>query len=132
MPFAPLLPLRSCEDQLVEVITDIFILCLLQTEVPTCFKKTTIIPVPKKTHAIKTKELMIAFRKKGGEHAPICSAEVERVESVKFSGVTDHKKLQKVMRTAQTITEADIPSMDSIYTSRCCGKAANIKVPSHP
>eukprot|EP00061_Rhincodon_typus_P009821 g33615.t1 len=36
--------LRPCEDQLVEVFTDIFNLSLLQAEVPTCFKKTTITP----------------------------------------------------------------------------------------
>eukprot|EP00061_Rhincodon_typus_P002468 g17646.t1 len=41
-----------CVDQLAEVFTDIFNLSLLQTNVPTCFKKTTIIPVPKKTHAV--------------------------------------------------------------------------------
>eukprot|EP00061_Rhincodon_typus_P004424 g22531.t1 len=34
-----------------EVFSDIFNLSLLQTKVPTCFKKTTIIPLPKKTHA---------------------------------------------------------------------------------
>eukprot|EP00061_Rhincodon_typus_P004692 g23199.t1 len=45
----------------------------------------------------------------------------------------DDKKLQKVVRTAQTITEANLLSMDSIYTARCRRKAANIiKGPSHP
>eukprot|EP00061_Rhincodon_typus_P013993 g40727.t1 len=45
----------------------------------------------------------------------------------------DHKELQKVVCTAQTITKANLPSMDSIYTARCCGKVANIiKDPSHP
>eukprot|EP00061_Rhincodon_typus_P016240 g44349.t1 len=45
----------------------------------------------------------------------------------------DHKKLRKVMSTAQSIMEAKLPSMDSIYTARCHGKAANIiKDPSHP
>eukprot|EP00061_Rhincodon_typus_P006385 g26976.t1 len=38
----------------------------------------------------------------------------------------DHKKLQKVVCAAQTIKEANLPSMDSIYTARCCGKTANI------
>eukprot|EP00061_Rhincodon_typus_P010302 g34493.t1 len=47
----PVRALRSCADQLVEVFTDIFYLSLLQAEVPTCFKKTTI-PVPKKTRAV--------------------------------------------------------------------------------
>eukprot|EP00061_Rhincodon_typus_P013952 g40658.t1 len=37
----------------------------------------------------------------------------------------DRKKLQKVMCTAQIVTEANLPSMDSIYTARCHGKAAN-------
>eukprot|EP00061_Rhincodon_typus_P001080 g13662.t1 len=38
----------------------------------------------------ETKELIIDFRKKGGEHAPIYinGTEVERVESVKFLRVT--------------------------------------------
>eukprot|EP00061_Rhincodon_typus_P011256 g36142.t1 len=41
----------------------------------------------------------------------------------------DRKKLQNVM----CITEANLPSMDSNYTARCCGKAANIiKDPLHP
>eukprot|EP00061_Rhincodon_typus_P007484 g29226.t1 len=44
--------LRSCADHLAKVFTDIFNLTLLQPEVPTCFKKTTIIPVPKKTHTV--------------------------------------------------------------------------------
>eukprot|EP00061_Rhincodon_typus_P002070 g16538.t1 len=35
---------RSSVDQLVEVFTNIFNISLQQVEVPTCFKKTTIIP----------------------------------------------------------------------------------------
>eukprot|EP00061_Rhincodon_typus_P012385 g38085.t1 len=87
-----------------------------------------------KAHGLgKTKELIIDFRTKRGEHAPIYinGTEVERVKSVKFLG--DRKKLQKVVCTAQTIIEANLPSMDSICTSCCHGKAANIiKDPSHP
>eukprot|EP00061_Rhincodon_typus_P010583 g34981.t1 len=41
--------LGSCADQLAEVFSDIFNLSLLQAEIPVCFEKTTIIPVPKKT-----------------------------------------------------------------------------------
>eukprot|EP00061_Rhincodon_typus_P014396 g41389.t1 len=44
--------LRSCVNHFAEVFTDIFTLSLLQAEVPTCFKKTTIVLVPKKTHAM--------------------------------------------------------------------------------
>eukprot|EP00061_Rhincodon_typus_P008082 g30380.t1 len=38
----------------------------------------------------------------------------------------DHKKLQKVVCMAQTITEANLPSIDSIYMAHCCEKAVNI------
>ncbi|XP_059506611.1 uncharacterized protein LOC132210466 [Stegostoma tigrinum] len=38
----------------------------------------------------------------------------------------DCKKLQKVECAAQTITEANFPSTDSIYMACCCRKAANI------
>eukprot|EP00061_Rhincodon_typus_P009545 g33131.t1 len=41
--------LRSSVDQLVEIFINIFNISRLQAEVPTCFKKTTIIPVAKKT-----------------------------------------------------------------------------------
>eukprot|EP00061_Rhincodon_typus_P000981 g13356.t1 len=45
----------------------------------------------------------------------------------------DSKKLQKVVCVAQIITEANFPSMDSIYMAHCRRKAANIiKDPSHP
>eukprot|EP00061_Rhincodon_typus_P010802 g35358.t1 len=44
--------LRSYVGQLVEVFIDIFNLSLLQASILTCFKKTTIIPVPKKAHAM--------------------------------------------------------------------------------
>ena len=40
--------LRACADQLAGVFTDIFNLSLSQSAVPTCFKMTTIVPVPKK------------------------------------------------------------------------------------
>eukprot|EP00061_Rhincodon_typus_P014864 g42209.t1 len=81
----------------------------------------------------KTKELIINIRNKGGEHVPICinGTEVERVKSIKFLG--DRKKLQKVVCMAQTITETNLPSVDSIYTARCHGKVANIiKDSLHP
>ena len=40
--------LRGCADQLAGVLTDIFNLSLSQSAVPTCYKMTTIVPVPKK------------------------------------------------------------------------------------
>uniref|UniRef100_A0A8L0DJB6 Reverse transcriptase domain-containing protein n=1 Tax=Oncorhynchus mykiss TaxID=8022 RepID=A0A8L0DJB6_ONCMY len=40
--------LRACADQLAGVFTDIFHQSLSQSVVPTCFKRATIVPVPKK------------------------------------------------------------------------------------
>ncbi|KAK1795573.1 hypothetical protein P4O66_001069 [Electrophorus voltai] len=39
---------RECADQLADVLTDIFNISLSCAVVPTCFKTTTIVPVPKK------------------------------------------------------------------------------------
>ncbi|XP_048414141.1 uncharacterized protein LOC125465079 isoform X2 [Stegostoma tigrinum] len=43
--------LGSCADQLAGVFADIFNLSLLQSEVPNCFKKTTIVSMPKENQA---------------------------------------------------------------------------------
>ncbi|XP_051864931.1 uncharacterized protein LOC127566556 [Pristis pectinata] len=45
----------------------------------------------------------------------------------------DLKKLQRVVDTAQRITDTSLPSLDSVFTSRCLGEAASIiKDPTHP
>ncbi|KAI3356762.1 hypothetical protein L3Q82_003441 [Scortum barcoo] len=41
--------LKVCADQLADVFADIFNMSMLQSVVPTCFKETIIVPVPKKT-----------------------------------------------------------------------------------
>ena len=41
--------LRACADQLAAVFTDIFNMSLIESVIPTCFKQTTIVPVPKNT-----------------------------------------------------------------------------------
>ena len=41
--------LRACAAQLAGVFTDIFNLSLIESVIPTCFKKTTMVPVPKNT-----------------------------------------------------------------------------------
>ncbi|KAK1800318.1 hypothetical protein P4O66_000209 [Electrophorus voltai] len=41
--------LKACTDQLASVFTDIFNLSLMDDIVPSCFKRSTIVPVPKKT-----------------------------------------------------------------------------------
>jgi hypothetical protein len=39
--------LRACAHKLASVFTDMFRLSLTQSVIPTCFKQTTIVPVPK-------------------------------------------------------------------------------------
>jgi hypothetical protein len=41
--------LRACADQLAGVFTEIFNMSLIESVIPTCFKQTTIVPVPKTT-----------------------------------------------------------------------------------
>ena len=48
--------LRACAGQLTEVLTDLFNLSLAQAAVPTCFKATPIVSVPK--HTILQRALM--------------------------------------------------------------------------
>uniref|UniRef100_A0AAZ3QEV2 Reverse transcriptase domain-containing protein n=1 Tax=Oncorhynchus tshawytscha TaxID=74940 RepID=A0AAZ3QEV2_ONCTS len=43
--------LRSCADQLASVFTNIFNMSLIESVIPTCFKQTTIVPVPKNAKA---------------------------------------------------------------------------------
>jgi hypothetical protein len=40
--------LKACAVQLTSVVTDIFNLSLTESVIPTCFKQTNIVPVPKK------------------------------------------------------------------------------------
>ena len=41
--------LQTCADQLANVFTDILNMSLIESVIPTCFKQTTIVPVPKNT-----------------------------------------------------------------------------------
>ena len=43
--------LQACADQLAGDFTDIFNMSLTESVIPTCFKQTTIVPVPKNTKA---------------------------------------------------------------------------------
>ena len=43
--------LRACADQLAGVFTVIFNMSLIESVIPTCFKQTAIVPVPKNTKA---------------------------------------------------------------------------------
>ena len=41
--------LQACADQLASVLNDIFNLSLSESVIPTCFRQTTLVPVPKNT-----------------------------------------------------------------------------------
>ena len=43
--------LRACTDELAFVFTDIFNMSMIESIIPTCFKQTNIVPVPKNTKA---------------------------------------------------------------------------------
>ena len=43
--------LQACADPLAGVLTDIFNMSLIESVIPTCFKQTNIVPVPKSTKA---------------------------------------------------------------------------------
>ena len=51
--------LKACADQLASVFTDIFNLSLTESVIPTCFKQTTIVPVPKKAKVALTHVLPV-------------------------------------------------------------------------
>jgi hypothetical protein len=48
--------LRACTDQLASVFTEIFNLSLTESVIPTCFKQTSMVPVPKNTKVTSLNE----------------------------------------------------------------------------
>ena len=55
--------LRACTDQLAGMFTDIFNLSLSQSAVPTCFKMSTIVPVPKKAKITELNDYSLVIMK---------------------------------------------------------------------
>ena len=84
--------LRACTDQLAGVFTDILNLSLSQSAVPTCFKKATIVPVPKKAKVTElndycpialTSVIIKCFERLVKDH--ITSNLPDTLESLKFA-----------------------------------------------
>ncbi|XP_078140677.1 NACHT, LRR and PYD domains-containing protein 3-like [Centroberyx gerrardi] len=84
--------LRACADQLAEVFTNIFKLSLSQSVVPTSFKASTIVPVPKKPvasclndyHPVAlTSLIMKCFERLVKTH--ICSSLSDTLDSLQFA-----------------------------------------------
>lgn len=46
--------------------------------------------------------------------------------------VAERRALQGIIKTAQRITNANLPSLDDIYKAQCLRRAINIKDTSHP
>ncbi len=70
--------LRTCANQLVDVITDIFNISLSQQSVSTCIKTATIVPVPKKSVVSSL-----------NDYCPVAliNGSVKKVDSFKYLGV---------------------------------------------
>eukprot|EP00061_Rhincodon_typus_P018794 g48120.t1 len=84
---------------------------VLQAEVPTCIKKTTIIPLRPLQLDRQLSDPQIAIgenRKKRGEHTPIYinGPEVERVKSIKFLGATITDNLSRISKANATVKRA--------------------------
>ncbi|KAK1794359.1 hypothetical protein P4O66_011237, partial [Electrophorus voltai] len=117
---------RFCHEQLAQDFTDIFNLSLAQAAVPTCWKTSTITPMPKPSSAASlkdfcpvaltpitmkcfeklTKELIVENRKtKGCTYSPvhINGTEVERVSSFKFLGVHISEDLSWTLNTSHLV-----------------------------
>ncbi len=86
---------------------------------------------------VKTKELVVDFRRQSREHTPIIlrSFYTCTVESILTGCITawfgnstagNRKALQRVVRTARHIVGGELPSLQDIYTRRCTRKARRI------
>eukprot|EP00061_Rhincodon_typus_P006567 g27335.t1 len=151
--------LISCVDQPMAIFTDIFKLSILQAEIPTSVKKPSSQYQRKHVkHALMTTTQWLHCVMV--KNAQQCRFFLRQLSKFRMSirtitnlyrctigsmlsgcikawcsncSAQDHKKLRKVVYTAQNIMEANLPSIDSIYTPYCRGKTANIiKDPSHP
>ncbi|XP_052334968.1 uncharacterized protein LOC127911710 [Oncorhynchus keta] len=84
--------LRACADQLAGVFTDIFNQSLYQSAVPTCFKRATIVPVPKKAKVHRRCNLNHTAHcpNPSGQEEYLCENAVHRLQL----GIQHHSTLQ--------------------------------------
>ena len=84
--------IRACADQMSGAFTDIFNLSLSQSAVPTCFKMSTIVPLPKKAKATEvndyrplalTSVIMKCFERLAKDH--ITSTLLATLEPLQFA-----------------------------------------------
>ncbi len=88
--------------------------------VPSCFKKSTIVPIPKK---IKITCL--------NDWRPVALTLIFRWQPQSTAG--NRKALQRAVQTAHHIVGGELPYLQDIYTRRCTRKAGRIiKDSSHP
>eukprot|EP00061_Rhincodon_typus_P010859 g35458.t1 len=120
---------KSCVGQLVEVFTSIFNLSLLPAKVTTCFKKITIIPevdtAPiyingvemERVESVKFLGLMITNNLSWSTHVDATVKKAQQrfffLRQLRKFGMSVQRKRQKVVCTAQTITKANLPSIDN-------------------
>ncbi len=119
--------LRSCADQLAGLFTSIFNESLATSVIPTSFKKSVIIPVPKNSKpsclndyrpVALTSTVMKVFERLLKKH--ICSS---------IPATLDPSSV----RLAERISGSALPSLQDIYLKRCKSRAAKIiKDSNHP
>ncbi|KAK0145612.1 hypothetical protein N1851_015469 [Merluccius polli] len=86
--------------------------------------------------------MILSLKKVGLSCQPLTQAYRCLVESVLTGGITvwycnttvkEKKALQRIVKTAQRIIGAELPSMDTLYTIRCRNKIKSIlQDPHHP
>ncbi len=153
--------LRDCAVELTDVFTDIFNISLSQAVVPTCFKATTIIPVPKKSSPscfndyrpvaltpipMKCFERLVMQHIKsvlppwtpsslhiGPTARPMMPSPLPSTQPSHICNASCRKSLQRIVRAAEKIVGVSLPSLQDIYSTRLTRKALSIAGdPTHP
>ncbi len=122
------------------LFTSIFDESLATSVVPTSFKKSVIIPVPKNNNScLNDYRQLRKFRVSPAILKTFYSGAIESVLtqciSVWYNNATnqDCKALQRVVRLAERISGSALPSLQDIYLKRCKSRAAKIiKDSTHP
>ncbi len=131
--------LRSCADQLAGLFTSIFNESLATSVVPTSFKKSIIIPVPKNSKpsclndyrpVALTSIVMKVFERLVKSH--ISTSIPVTLDPLQFA-YRSNRSTDDANSLAERISGSALPSLQDIYIKRCRGRADKIiKDSNHP